>query len=825
MKAPAPETADSVLRWDTGLALLYGAAFEAILLWLPLPRGVLTLVDTCLTLAGILLAFALCIGRPPWFWLAPLRRSAGPSQSGRAARWAPVLLGAAIFIYILVSILEAVFGSAQAPAFTSWLDAGYLAVYPPLLLGILLLPRRRLTIAARLRTALDSMMMSTALLTFSWYFVIGPTLLRGDAAAFTRILGTALPVGDLILAFCMLGVWLQARDRAMNRVIVLFGMGLFGVIVGDAGLDYQLLHGTYVVGAAIDPLWPMSYLVAGLGARELRRLLASGEIAGESQAAGQSARVSPARALAPYAFLPLVGVLVWYTLGQNGNQDVRHGVYGCAALLCGLVLIRQVIALLDNARLNRELTDHTLTLEQRNTELQTMLTTNSALTAANAQLEILANTDLLTGLASRGVLYDRLGQGLLMYQREHTPLSLLLMDLDRFKEVNDSLGHLVGDRLLQQVGTRLKTALRRVDTVARLGGDEFAILLPASDQEGALHVARTVLDLFDPPFEVDGFILTVSISIGVAVASDAVADAGALVRHADVAMYLAKRSQRGYFVYDPALDKQSPERLVLISDLRHAVESEQVLVYYQPKLSMKTGMIHGVEALARWAHPNLGFIPPDRFIPLAEHVGLIRPLTTWVLRRALRQSREWAREGLALDVAVNLSASSFDDQRLGETIAALLRDEAIPPARLILEITENTLMTDPERALGIIRELKALGVRLSIDDFGKGYSSLSYLKHLPVDEIKIDRAFVRGLSGDGSTDRAIVRAIVDVGHALRRSVAAEGVEDRITWETLKMLGCDTAQGFYMGRPMPASEIAEWVKTSPWGAYARVLRDA
>jgi diguanylate cyclase (GGDEF)-like protein len=815
-----------LLKRDTILALVYGALFELVLLVHPESQSVLALLDTGITLLGVLLAFILCIGRPPWFWMPGRHRSAAKRRPAHAALWAPVLFGGAILTYVAVSALEVVFGSTPpAPAFTSWLDAGYLAVYPPSLICILLLPRHRVSMATRLRTALDSMMIIAAALTFSWYFVIGPTILRGDATIFTRVLGTALPVGDLILAFCMLGVWMQSRDRAMNRAIALFGLGLFGVIVGDGILDYQLLHGTYYVGALIDPLWPLSYIVAGLGARDLRRSVATWEPAAPVQSPGHPTRVSPVRTLAPYAFLPLVGALVWYTLTANRDINLQHGVYVCAALLCALVLIRQVTALLDNARLNRELSDHAVTLEVRNVELQTMLTTNSALTAANAKLEVLANTDMLTGLASRGVLYDRLSQALLMFQRDHTPIALLLMDLDRFKEVNDSLGHLVGDRLLQQVGSRLQTTLRRLDTVARLGGDEFAILLPSTNQDGALTVAQTVLALFESPFEVDGYILTASISIGVALASDTVHDASALVRHADVAMYLAKRSQRGFFVYDPALDEQSPERLMLISDLRRAVDSEQIQVYYQPKLSIKTGKVCGVEALARWPHPEQGFIPPDRFIPLAEHVGIIHPLTILVLRRALRQTREWARQGLDLPVAVNLSASSFDNQKLCQTIADVLRDENVAPAQLILEITENTLMTDPARAQSAIRELKALGVQLAIDDFGKGYSSLSYLKFLPVDEIKIDRSFVQGLSVEGTTDRAIVRAIVDVGHALKRRVVAEGVEDRLTWEMLRRLGCDTAQGYYMGRPMPAEEATEWMKSSPWSTRAVVLLDA
>jgi diguanylate cyclase (GGDEF)-like protein len=389
------------------------------------------------------------------------------------------------------------------------------------------------------------LMIITALITFSWYFVIGPTIVRGDATLFTKVVGSAFPVGDLVLAFCMLGLWMQTRDRALDQPIVLIGVGLVAIVLGDSIRDYQLLHGTYAVGSIIDPIWPLGYLVAGLGTQKLRRSLHASVMPISPVPLDHATRGRPVLALAPYAFLPMVGALVWYVTGTRGGNSLTHGVYLFAGLLCAIVVARQVAAILENANLNRELTKHTHALEQRNTELQTMLTTNSALTEANAQLEVLANTDMLTGLASRSVLYDRLSQALLMHERDRTPLALLLMDLDRFKEVNDSLGHWVGDRLLQQVSARLQAALRRVDTVARLGGDEFAILLPSTNEAGAVRVAKTVLDVFDSPFDVDGFMLTIGGSIGIALATAESLDSHTLVRHADVAMYLAKRTQRG----------------------------------------------------------------------------------------------------------------------------------------------------------------------------------------------------------------------------------------------------------------------------------------
>ena len=420
--------------------------------------------------------------------------------------------------------------------------------------------------------------------------------------------------------------------------------------------------------------------------------------------------------------------------------------------------------------------------------------------------------DALTGLPNRTLLQDRLDHALQTAQREQGVLSLLLMDLNRFKEINDTLGHQHGDLLLQQVGSRVRDALRASDTVARLGGDEFAVLLPGADAAGAVRVAQAVLAALAAPFDVKGQDLGVGASIGIALFPAHGADVQTLLRQADVAMYVAKRAGSGYAVYDTKHDGHSPARLTLESALRHAIAHGELILHYQPKAEVATGRVHRVEALVRWSHPEQGIIPPDQFIPLAEQTGLIAPLTRWVLDTALRQCRAWQGRGLHVGVAVNLSMRTLHDADLPETVACLLQRYAIAPGLLTLEVTESALMVDPTQAQSVLERLAQLGVKLSIDDFGTGYSSLGYLKQLPVHEIKIDKSFVIGMSANDK-DTAIVRSVSDLSHNLGLAVVAEGVEDRATWDLLAALGCDMAQGYYLSRPLPAADLERWLDGS------------
>jgi len=424
--------------------------------------------------------------------------------------------------------------------------------------------------------------------------------------------------------------------------------------------------------------------------------------------------------------------------------------------------------------------------------------------------------DTLSGLPNRRYFHELLDAALATARADGGGVAVILLDLDRFKEINDALGHETGDALLREVGRRLHTHLDGRGVVARLGGDEFAVLLPTSAAVEAAVVAATELGaVVERAIRIGPLTLTARASIGVASAPQHGDDSQILVRHADVAMYAAKEHRSGVRLYEPAVDVNSPQRLALIADLRTAVERRDLTVFFQPKVDPKTGRVVGAEALARWNHPTLGAIPPDEFIPLAEHSGLVRPLTLHVLEVALRRRAAWQRAGHDLHVAVNLSPNSLREPDLTETVARLLAQTGNPPHALTLEITESTILIDPAGSMATLERLHALGVRLSIDDFGTGYSSLGRLRQLPIHEVKIDKSFVQGIATD-HRDRAVVRSAIQLGHALDLEVVAEGVEDDETYAYLADEGCDVVQGYLLSRPLPPDRFAEWLagRTAP-----------
>ncbi len=431
-----------------------------------------------------------------------------------------------------------------------------------------------------------------------------------------------------------------------------------------------------------------------------------------------------------------------------------------------------------------------------------------------AALEYQALHDALTDLPNRTLLSDRVSQSILRAQREGSQLALVLTDLDRFKEINDTLGHQNGDLILQQVSARLRGVLRESDTIARLGGDEFALLLPSVDMGQAISIVRKLVSTLEDPVLIDGQALHVSASFGIAMYPGHGEDESALMRHADVAMYIAKRGSLGYTVYDPAKDQNSLRNLALVSELRQAIDGGELILYYQPKVLLSTGKVIGVEALVRWRHPRYGLMLPDNFIPLAEQTGLINPLTQWVVTAALEQCRQWQMRGVALTIAVNLSVRNLLDMQFADQLSVAL--QGVPPAarQLCLEITETAMMTDPMRALAILQALNGMGVTLSIDDFGTGYSSLSYIKQLPVNELKIDKSFVMGM-GTSDNDVVIVRSTIELAHNIGFKVVAEGVEDEAAYNRLIGLNCDIAQGYYISQPLLPADIEVWLRESRW----------
>ena len=427
--------------------------------------------------------------------------------------------------------------------------------------------------------------------------------------------------------------------------------------------------------------------------------------------------------------------------------------------------------------------------------------------AENA-LEHQARHDALTTLPNRMLLRERLERAFLAARGQDVALALLLMDLDRFKEVNDTLGHHYGDLLLQQVGLRVRSALRNADTVARLGGDEFAVLLPATDLVGARVMADKILKIVEQPYRLEAHQVDVGVSIGIAVFPQHGDDVQTLMQRADIAMYAAKRATVGHAVYAAEQDDHSPDRLALMAELRQVIEQKRLLVHYQPKINLKTGHIESVEALARWHHPRHGMIPPDQFIPLAEKSGLIRPLSYSVLDQALRQCRNWQQAGMGLNVAVNLSAENLHDPQLVTVISELLEMHGLDPGSLTGEITESAIMGRSAQASEAVARLHDMGIRISVDDFGIGHSSLAYLRQLPVHEVKIDKSFVMDMARQDD-DAFIARSVIDLGHKLGLEVVAEGVETSEIRGMLDSMDCDHAQGFHLSRPLPASELITW----------------
>jgi diguanylate cyclase (GGDEF)-like protein len=422
-----------------------------------------------------------------------------------------------------------------------------------------------------------------------------------------------------------------------------------------------------------------------------------------------------------------------------------------------------------------------------------------------------AVTDALTGLSNRRHLLDRLNAAIAEAQGGGVHLALLLIDLDAFKELNDTLGHYAGDEVLRQIGPRLRALLRREDTLARLGGDEFAVALAPGDEAVASAAALRLRSALERSFEVADIGVHVDASVGIALFPDHARDALGLLQRADVAMYEAKRLHTGHEVYASARDRHSRERLSLTGELRGAIAAGQLCVEYEPQVELATGVVRGVEALVRWAHPSLGLLAPAQFLPLAEQSGLTRALMEFVLDQALEQIGERRRDGFDLTLAVNLGPADLLDLGLPLEINRVLDAREFPPAALWLEVSENVVMADPERTVDVLARLGELGVGISLDDFGAGHSSLAHLKQLSVDELKIDRSFVLHMADDAH-DAAIVRSTVDLAHRLGLRVIAEGVETQAAWELLAECACDKAQGNFLRRPLSGDALAAWLRT-------------
>ncbi|MFP3874395.1 MAG: putative bifunctional diguanylate cyclase/phosphodiesterase [Thiohalophilus sp.] len=417
--------------------------------------------------------------------------------------------------------------------------------------------------------------------------------------------------------------------------------------------------------------------------------------------------------------------------------------------------------------------------------------------------------DQLTGLPNRNFLFEKVDGLIKENDRQHFEFAVLMMDLNQFKEINDSMGHQAGDKLIQYVAARIKKILRPTDTFVRLGGDEFAVLLPGADEKTANTVAQSIVQFMREPFQVDRRQIPIGLSIGMARYPDDGTSADILIQHADVAMYQAKESGTGYAFYDASVDQYTTERLNMLCNLRDAMDNHEIILHYQPIIDLGRRNVWGVEALARWQHAELGMVMPAEFIPLALQSNLMRPLSQYILQAAIQQMAQWRDDNIELRMSVNLSMHDIQDPLLPKKLRSLIERYRINPARLFLEITESSVMTDSHSVRVVIEQLHEIGVSLAIDDFGTGYSSLAYLKQIPADEIKIDKSFVRDMARDDN-DAVIVRTTIDLAHNMGCQVIAEGVEDRESYDLLEILRCDLAQGYYICKPLPEPELRRWL---------------
>ncbi|MEO5778496.1 MAG: EAL domain-containing protein [Arthrobacter oryzae] len=636
-------------------------------------------------------------------------------------------------------------------------DAGYLAVYPLMFIALAATVRRRAPQWAQsvLLDAAVGALGAAAVLAVVLDPVLSPE--TEDPLSAAAVVSAAYPLMDLVLISAAVGM-AAAPKLQLGRSGVPLIAGLFVFAFSDAAYALLTAEDAYVIGTLLDAGWVLGLALMAVWVEHPPAEVAPGPAPGQPHALA----VSTTATLAGLSIL---------TMGAFTLVPGRAVLLSCLTLV--LAALRAQVAFRDLAKM--------------------------------ADLRVLSRTDDLTGLPNRRAFHADVPDVLAAEKRG----ALLIMDLDKFKEVNDGLGHEYGDMLLAEVGQRLAGHVRAVDVLARIGGDEFAVLLPAAGRTHAAARAAELRAAVGAPVTLDGITLRPDVSIGIALWPDEGNDLSGLLRKADVAMYRAKTSRSGHHVYSAADDTRGAERLRDLEELRIALTCGHLTLYYQPKLDVASGLIDGVEVLIRWDHGNRGMLKPGEFLPLLEEAGLMPRMTDWVLEQALDQARSWQSGGRSLTVAVNISAASLADDTLPDRVAAMIAARRLPPAALTLEITEDFLVADPARARLILLRLRQTGIRISIDDFGTGYSSLAYLRDLPLDELKLDQSFVASLGADPRAT-TLVQTTVTLAHGLGLRMVAEGVENREAFEELQRLGCDEVQGYLIARPMPAADLTGWL---------------
>jgi diguanylate cyclase (GGDEF)-like protein len=670
--------------------------------------------------------------------------------------WGIFALG--ISLYGLGNVLWAAWvQDLPNPPIPSVCDGLWLTLYPASYIGLAGFARAR---ARRMPAGvwLDGVIAGLGLAAIGAAIVFPPLLASATGSPTAVVTELAYPIGDLLLAALVVGI-LAVGGWRLDRMWTMLGGGFLLLATAD------VMYGLQVAGGASTPS-PLTNLTYICGTT----LLA---LAAWQPEAAPAADVAPPTSvlLIPAGFtLAVLGLLV---------ADHFHRLDPLALTLAMLTMVAAIV--------------------------RTGLTFRDVRALATTRREAL--TDDLTSLPNRRHFLRHVREGIAAGRTTGNGMALMIIDLDHFKELNDTLGHEAGDLLLRQVGTRLRAVLRATDAAARLGGDEFGVLLSdLGDHDMALRVADKILAAISEPYAIRGLSLRVTASIGIALFPDHAQDDEQLMQHADVAMYDAKVARSGRAAYARDRDRHSRERLALAGELSRALAADEIEVHFQPKADARTHRVVGLEALARWRHPARGLLGPVEFVAVAEQAGLARQLTQRVLDLALRQVRAWRADGLDLHVAVNTTVADLQDAQFPNEVITALAAHGLPTSALVLEVTENTVLADPVRVGTVLAQLNELGIGLSLDDFGTGYSSLVHLKALPVQEVKVDRSFVAHMTSD-ATDAAIVQATIQLAHSIDLHVVAEGVEDSETWDALAEAGCELVQGYALSRPLPADELA------------------
>ncbi|MEO6142697.1 MAG: EAL domain-containing protein [Dermatophilaceae bacterium] len=739
------------VRVDTAFVWVMGLVVTAYSVGLVLQSGEShPVVDLWLSLMTSWLPAAVC-------WLAVARVG--------FRRWEVLLAALAMTFLGAGDTYYAPLTSDWAPPFPNPGDLGYLLFYLLILAKLAMVVRRDLggqAWSVWLDCAVGALGAAAVLAV-----VLDPVLASAlsESWSLATAVAVAYPLFDLLLVAAVTGMVVVRGLRGDDRLVLLI-VGLLAYAVADVFYALQVTADTYMVGTPLDAVWSIAIALIALYVHGSARRDEAAAAVERQETRGTALLMSG------FATAAGLGVLVMGTRSPVSTLAVAlAGVTLLAAAARTQVAFRQLVRMAD---LRRQ-----------------------------------ATTDHLTGLPNRRALYAQADAR--MTDPESRRQALLLLDLDRFKEVNDSLGHQAGDVLLIQVGARLGEHLRAGDLLVRLGGDEFAVLLDDAGNEQAVAVAGKLCAALAEPFALEDIAVHSGVSIGIALFPSDGHDLSTLLRKADVAMYKAKASGEGHHSYGGGDDTDFSTRLRTVDELRTALTDDQLVVHYQPKIDLLTGEVHDVEALVRWDHPTRGLLYPDAFLDLVEEAGLMRAMTRVVLQIALDQAAVWHTEGRRLTVAVNLSASSMIDTDLPDEVSTMLTARDLPPGALQLEITEEFLMADRDRARNILTRLRAGGVQISIDDFGTGYSSLSYLRDLPIDELKLDRSFVFPMADDARA-AALVASTIGLAHGLGLRMVAEGVENNAAYAELARLGCDQAQGYFMSRPVPAAELDHWLDT-------------